>query len=396
MKLNKRSIDKATYQGPGADYRWDTDIAGFGLRIYPSGRKSYVVTYRCRGRQRFYTLGRHGELTPYQARTEALETLARTRRGEDPSAERAGERGAPTVTDLWDRYRREYIEVRLKPETQRRLLRLWPKHILPRFGERKVSDVARSDVAKLMSEMAATPMEANAVRKALSAGFNMAEVWGWRSDGTNPCKLVQMFKEETRERFLSEEELGRLAEALATLEEEDPKRAHTVAAIRLLILTGCRRSEILGLRWQDVDFERRCLRLPDSKTGAKVVFLNTVALELLAGIERIEGNPHVIPGRAPGSHLRRLDRTWDAARKQSGLEDVRLHDLRHTYASFGVGTGLSLPLVGRLLGHSRSATTERYAHLADDPVRQAAEQIGSTIEAAMQRRPKASVVKIGR
>jgi len=394
MKLNKREIGRLTYQGPGADYRWDTGTPAFGVRVYPSGVKSYVVTYRCRGQQRFHTLGRHGEITPHEARTRALETLARARRGEDAAAERRGERKAPTVADLWARYRGEYVEVRLKRETQRRLLRLWPKHILPRLGRRKVADVSRSDVSKLMSEMASTPMEANAVRKALSASFNMAEVWGWRREGTNPCRLVQMFREETRERFLSEEELGRLAEALTALEQEDPTRAHTLAAIRLLILTGCRKGEILGLRWQDVDFERRCLRLPDSKTGAKVVYLNTVALELLAGIERIEGSPYVIPGREPGKHLRRLERTWDAVRQRSGLEDVRIHDLRHTYASVGVGTGLSLPLVGRLLGHSRSATTERYAHLADDPVRQAAEQIGSTLDAAMQRRPKASVVKL--
>ena len=193
---------------------------------------------------------------------------------------------------------------------------------------------------------------------------------------------------------MSEEELGRLSEALADAEAERPEWTRAVAAIRLLALTGCRRGEILGLKWAEVDFERRCLRLPDSKTGPKTVYLNAAALEVLAGIERLEDNPHVIPGTKPGAHLRDLNRPWAWVRKRAGIEDVRLHDLRHTYASFGVGSGLSLPLVGRLLGHSKSATTDRYAHLADDPVRKAAETIGATVDAAMKRAPKAEVVEL--
>jgi integrase len=172
--------------------------------------------------------------------------------------------------------------------------------------------------------------------------------------------------------------------------------AAAIAAIRLLILTGCRVGEILTLQWSEVDFEQRCLRLADSKTGRKTVYLNTAALQVLAGIERADDNPYVIEGSKPGNHLVGLTRTWFRIRRRAGLAEVRLHDLRHTYASIGAGMGLSLPIIGKLLGHTQPVTTQRYAHLAADPMRQAAERIGATIEAALAGRPKAAVVEIGR
>ena len=280
MRHNKKAIDRATYQGPGADYRWDTKFPGLALRVYPSGRKSFVLAYRCRGRQRFLTLAKYGEKTIDEAETLAHEALVRAQKGDDPAADRLGERQAPTIADLSKRFLEDYAAKRMKPSSLTKSRRLWKTQILPRLGRRKVRDIGRADIAEFHDAMAGTPTQANHVRGLLNTAFNLAEVWGWRSEGSNPCRHVKKFKTEARERFLSETELGRLADALVKMETEHPRWATAVAGIRLLTLTGCRRGEILGLRWDEVDFERRCLRLSDSKTGPKQVFLNTAALEM--------------------------------------------------------------------------------------------------------------------
>ncbi|MCP3994683.1 MAG: site-specific integrase, partial [bacterium] len=240
-----------------------------------------------------------------------------------------------------------------------------------------------------------TPGAANNVRSLLAKAFSLAEVWGWRPEGSNPTQHVKAYKTQKRERHLSPVELGRLAEVLAEAERTQAIPRAPIAAIRLLLLTGCRLKEVLKLRWQDVDFEGRCLRLPDSKTGPKTVPLNSAALQLLSEIERLEGNPFVILGKKPKTHLTALTGPWQRIRTSANLEDVRLHDLRHTYASFGVNLGLPLPMIGAVLGHSNTSMTERYAHLADDPVRAANERIGDQILAVMSGRPKAEIVEIG-
>ena len=173
----------------------------------------------------------------------------------------------------------------------------------------------------------------------LSKAFNLAEIWGWRPEGTNPCRHIQRFKEESRERYLSPQELGRLGDVLNEAGRSWGTSPHAIAAIRLLILTGCRSAEILTLRWTDVDFERRCLHLADSKTGKRTVMLNTAALQVLADIERFDDNPHVIIGAKPASHRASLQNVWPRICREAELEDVRVHDLRHTYASYGVNAG---------------------------------------------------------
>jgi integrase len=231
--------------------------------------------------------------------------------------------------------------------------------------------------------MSETPGAANRALALFSKMANLAERWGWRPDGSNPCRHVDKYPEHRSERFLSDMEIARLAEALAESEQSSTESSSVIAAIRLLLFTGARLSEILTLRWEHVDFESQCLRLPDSKTGAKTIYLPAPALNILADLHRSDSNPYVIAGAKPGAHLVNLRKPWDRIRRRAGLQGVRLHDLRHSFASMAVAGGLSLPIIGALLGHTQPSTTARYAHLAADPLKQATDLIGQRIAAAM-------------
>jgi integrase len=213
----------------------------------------------------------------------------------------------------------------------------------------------------------------------------LAEKWGLRLDGTNPCRHVEKYPERKLERFLTAEELARLGETLLQAEQTRTELPSALTALQLLLFTGCRLSEILTLRWDYVDLDAKCLRLPDSKTGAKTVYLSEPALEVLRSIGRNSSNPFVIMGAKPGSHLINLRKPWGRIRAKADLRDVRIHDLRHSFASVAVAGGLSLPTIGALLGHSQPATTHRYAHLAGDPLREATNIIGNRIATALHK-----------
>jgi integrase len=253
---------------------------------------------------------------------------------------------------------------------------------LPQLGSIPLAAVSRPDVATLHHGLRETPTAANRVLALISKMFNLAERWGLRTDGTNPCRHVERFPERRRERFLSNDELARLGSVLREAEAGGLASAEAVAAIRLLLLTGCRVSEILNLRWEDVDIERRCLRFADSKTGAKRIPLNGAAVEVLEGLKR--KCIWVLPGKVPEQPLVNLAKPWDRIRELAKLADVRLHDLRHTHGSTAAGAGLSLHLVGALLGHRQPTTTARYAHLAEDPVLDASERVGARLASAMR------------
>ena len=240
-------------------------------------------------------------------------------------------------------------------------------------------DIQRSDIAALHHDMRDTPYQANRTLGVLSKMFNLAELWDIRPDGTNPCRHVKRFREEKRERFLSDIEYQRLGAALKEIEVDGSETAPAIAAVRLLMLTGCRLSEIQKLRWQHVDLGAGELRLPDTKTGAKVVYLGDPAIAVLERIDRRDGNPWVIAGRKPESHLTDLQHPWRRIRARADLDDVRIHDLRHSFASGGLLVGEGLPMIGKLLGHTQVQTTARYAHLASDPVKSAANRIASRI-----------------
>ncbi len=394
-KITKRRVE-AIKPSDRDIFEWDDELRGFAIRVKPSGVRSYVVQYRNQhGRSRRLTIGTHGRLTAEQARAEAQQLLSLVARGGDPAEDRKAFREAPTMAEFAERYMTDYAPYKKKPgtlETDRINLRC---HVLPALGSLTMAAITKTDVTHLHQSMKSTPGAANRTIQLVSHMMNVAEKWGLRPDGSNPCRHVEKFKEKKRERYLSASELASLGDVLKEAERTKTELPSAIAAIRLLIFTGCRRGEILTLRWEHVDFENACLRLPDSKTGARVIHLNAPALEILNTIARQDGNPHVIVGAKPGTHLVNLKKPWHRIREAAGIEDVRLHDLRHSFASVAVGLGEGLPIVGKLLGHTQPQTTQRYAHLAADPVRTATERIGAAISGMMQGKG-AKVVDIAR
>ncbi len=381
-KLTKRIIDTAEPRAREY-FIWDSDIPGLGLRILPSGRKSYVVQYRAGRRSRRMTLGPSTVLTCTQARNRAIEIIAAARNGEDPAAARDAQRTAVTVRELAERFDAEHITIRLKPSTAREYRRNLRRFILPALGRLLVTEVTRADVAKFHHDLRHIPYQANRCLEVISKMFNLAEIWGLRPDGTNPRKHIRKYPEEKRERFLSAAELRRVGEVLREMEAEGIELPSAILAVRLLILTGCRLGEIMTLKWDYVDIPGRALRLPDSKTGAKIVHLGQPAIEQLERAPRMPGNPWVIFGTIEGKHLSDLQPFWRRVRARAGLKDARIHDLRHTFASTAVAAGQGLPMIGKLLGHTQVQTTARYAHLAADPVRDAADVVALTIKGAL-------------
>lgn len=363
---------------------WDTELSGFGVRAYPSGSRHYVVQVRAPGKAPTrVTLGRHGVIGAREARRRAALAIARIRAGQDPVEavpESRAEEG-PTVRELALRWLEDHVERHCKPETVKMYRLVVRKHIVPKIGRVPAASVDHGRVTDLHHSLRETPSMANNVLKALSRIWNAAETRGEVPKDTNPCRMVAKYRERSRERFLSEPELVRLGRVLAKFGDGTKVSSRAVAAIRLLLLTGCRKNEILTLKWEAVDLEAGELHLEDSKTGPRTVALSPEAVAVLSGIDRVGDNPHVIPGNVRGKPMRNLNDPWKIVCREAGLEDIRLHDLRHSFASRALGLGESLPAIGRLLGHRQLETTARYAHLADESVRAAGARISDGIAA---------------
>ena len=384
-KLQYRSISRRTVEAlPAAKdtVYWDNELTGFGIRVYPSGTKVYMVQSRGPGGLKRVTVGRHGVISADRARRRAALIIARIKAGEAPlAAPMAREATGPTVADLAERYFREHVAVRCKPGTAKLHRRVVRKHILPGFGKLPVAAIGREHVTDLHYRLRHVPAMANQVIVTLSRILNQAEIWGLVPEGGNPCRFVVKYRQRKRERFLTEEEFRRLGRVLGALEATGRVPLHAAAAIRLLMLTGCRRNEILTLRWEDVHLDVNELRLRDGKTGPRTVPLSPAAVRVLAGLPRAAGNPWVIAGRRPGARLSDFNSHWYRVRSRAGLEDVRLHDLRHSFASRALALGESLPMIGKLLGHTKIQTTARYAHLARDSIHVSAARVAASIGA---------------
>ena len=357
---------------------WDRALTGFGVRVYPSGAKVYVVQARGPAGTKRITVGRHGVIGASEARRRATLILARIRAGEDPVAE-APEPESVTVAALAARYLREHVAVRCKPTTAAQYRLAIERYIVPAVGTFPVSSLGRTQIADLHHALSDRPAMANLVVAMLSRMIDQAIAWGVAGEISNPCRSVPKYRTRRRERFLTDAEFQRLGRTLDEMEGEGRLSPHAAAALRLLMLTGCRRNEILTLRWEDVRLEAQELRLADSKTGPRTVSLSPEATQVLASIERLPGNPWVIPGAKPGARLSDLFKPWSKVRARAGLDDVRLHDLRHSYASRALALGESLPVIAKLLGHAQIQTTARYTHLARDAVKDAATRVAQGI-----------------
>ena len=432
VKLTKRVVDQADLSR-GRHYIWDGELKGFGLQVEPTGTKTYIVRYRPKGLgrsgpRRFFKLGRHGSITADEARDAAKTVLGRVANGDDPAAASVKQReaherlqNALTVQQLGDLFLQEHARAHRKQSTAANYEILLRCHVCPELGTKPAVAMTREDLGRLHALMRDQRANANRTMALLSSMYSFAAKRGLVPEGFNPAKGIEKYKEEGRERYLTSDEMQRLGNALVeaetvgiawVIDETNPKAKHTpkqwkgqrelqdphaVAAIRLLLFTGARLREVLHLRWRHVDLERGLLFLPDSKTGKKTIVLNGAAVDLIEALaakaradngQRPPKPDHfVIRGLADDKPRSDLKRPWDAMRRHAKLEDVRLHDLRHTFASIGAGASLGLPVVGRLLGHSQPQTTARYAHLDADPLRRAANIIGDHLSAALNGRP---------
>jgi integrase len=401
---------------------YDEDIVGLGVRVAASGAKSWTLEYRtaASGRRapvRRVTIGKVDALTPDAARRRANELRGLVAFGRDPAQERADQRTSGTITELAEQYLREEIEPKKKPRTAELYEAYFRVHVVPAIGARRARDVTRADIARLHRVIGKdAEATANRVLVLLSGLYRWAGLAGEVPEGLNPAKGITKFRESGRERFLSSDELARLGDTLIEAETDGlpwevddgkptakhtPKQnqrmvyaPHIVAAFRMLLFTGCRLREILHLRWDEIDLERGFLTLPDhrSKTGKRVVHLSAPALAVLESLQRL--GPYVIPGAKVDQPRHDLHKPWDAIKRRADLPGVRLHDLRHTFASIGAAGGLGLLAVGKLLGHKQTSTTAKYAHLDSDPLRRANEAIGAALAGALSGRNGANVVPI--
>lgn len=373
QKITKRAVENLAK----GETIFDTEVPGFFVRRQIK-RPSYGIKFRIKGRQGTFAIGAHGVLAPDQARRKARELLVGIQNGVDPREEKRRQKEGLTLTEAIEKFLSIHTEKKSKPETRKQYNRILKSIVAPKLGKKKLKEVTLNDIERLHAAYEDTPYQANRMLAILSKLFSQAEKWGERDHGSNPCRHVDRYAEKSRERFLSGDELRKLASALESSwpEENNSQKddirplasPFCIAAIWLLLLTGARLNEILTMEWKFLNDELNSARLPDSKTGTKTIYFSEAAQKILRRLPKIDGNPYVIVGRKEGAHLVNLQKPWQRILEAAEIEDVRLHDLRHTYASYGAMNDLSQPLLMKLLGHAQPATTQKYLHLQDAPL----------------------------
>jgi integrase len=381
---------------------FDSQLPGLGLRVTPTGTKIFVAQARVSGCKRRITVGFASELTLAKARAEAAHALMAMRNGVDPTADRkarlraAAAKGA-TLRQLAETWSADFLRPKLKPRTAFDYEQILGKHILPRLGNLTVAEIDREHIERLHVDMGKTPRRANYTIAVVRALLSFAIKRGLRPPASNPASGIKLYREQVRERFLSESEMGAAAEAIARIEQEGKVGPFGAAGLRLALFTGARSGEITAIQWDHIDWQRKLVRLPDSKANEpRTIHLSEAAIEVLKTVPRV--GPYVIAGNAPGTSYKNLSRAWTVARAYADLQGVRLHDLRHSYASLAAGRGVPLQMIGKLLGHKVPATTARYAHLARDAAAAVNDELGAVMQAAIAKEPtpSAKVVKLPR
>lgn len=377
QKLTKRFVESITPHEKDELLLWDSEIKGFGIRVFPTGRRTYFVQYRNQfGSTRRKKIGVHGHITADQAREEAKKLLGDVAKGADPSKEHQNEKIKPTFEKL----AAEYIEFSIKddkaPKTIKEEKRMLNTILLKRFGFKKLDEITTYEIQQLHHELRDTLYVANRVRSLLHGMFNLAIKWKWMK--VNPVGEVTRYKEQKRNRWLDDEEVQRLFAVLETYHNQS-----VANIVRLLILTGARYTEVVSATWDQFDLEKGTWTKPDHATKQKQMHHIPLSLQVIEILKRIKEKSEAVflfPGKVPGQPIKEIKKAWHTIRKRAGFPEVRIHDLRHTHASHLVSSGLSLSIVGKLLGHTQASTTQRYAHLADAPLRQAAEFFGNKVE----------------
>jgi integrase len=375
----------------------DSELPGYLVRRQQGDARIYAVRKAVRGQRHYVTIGEDGRegLTERKARDQALIIIAALRQGRDPAAERLRAKGMPTLAQWAETVLVARIPL-IKPGTARNYRGFIENHLkVAPIGGMRVDEIGRSDITVLHRSLHVTPRAANMVLTFIGVLLAEAVAAGLLPEGSTSVAKIKRYPERKRERFLTQAEVVRLGAVLLKAEAEKAEDPFAIAAIKLLLLTGCRVSEVLTARWSWMDFERAILTLPDSKTGEKVVHLSPAALEVLSSIPRFDDNPYVIVGRKSGGHFVGLQKVWSRIRRAASLEPtvlpdgtvepVRIHDLRHSFASFTAADGASLLMIGKLLGHRNPSTTARYAHLVDDPLRRVNDAVGARLAASLGR-----------
>ena len=375
-KLTKKKIDAASYSGKGKQFCafWDSAIPGFGLRVFPTGRKAFIVKYRALGRQRMQTVGTYGNMTLDEARRRVREILVEVQKGGDPATDKVEASRIPPFSKFAD----IYLERHAKPHKK-----TWKtdearinKYLKPEWGTRRLDSIHKTDVVALHQKIGSKQKhkyEANRVLALVSKILECAIEWGVLPEETaNPTKRVKTYREIKRDRWVKIDEMPRLVKAI-----DAESNVYVRAAFWLYMLTGMRKRELLGVRWDWVDTTEKEVRLPDTKANRiHYVPLSEPALAILNGLPRLEGNPHVFPGRIGGQSLVNVDKAWRRIRKAAGVEDLRLHDLRRTVGSWMAQSGNSLLVIQKALNQTTDHATRVYARMSEDPVRKALEDHG--------------------